>query len=69
MKVTINNAEHELPEGAMLADAVETAVAALQLQPPFAAAINQQFVPRTRYAQQPLTAGDRIEIISPVTGG
>lgn len=69
MKVLINNAEHELPEGAMLAHAVDAAVAALQLQPPFAAAVNQQFVPRTRYALQPLAENDRIEIISPVTGG
>ncbi|MGA0572820.1 sulfur carrier protein ThiS [Variovorax sp. VNK109] len=69
MKVLINNAAHELPDGAMLADAVDAAVATLQLQPPFAAAVNQQFVPRARYAAQPLAENDRIEIISPVTGG
>jgi len=65
MKVWINQREYELPEGATLADAV----AALAAQPPFAAAVNTQFVPRSQYAAQPLREGDRIEIISPVTGG
>ena len=45
------------------------AVAASGVQPPFAAAVNLQFVPRTRYAQTPLQAGDQVELISPVTGG
>ncbi|MDE2616849.1 MAG: sulfur carrier protein ThiS [Burkholderiales bacterium] len=65
MKVTINKHEHELPAGATVADAV----AAIEARPPFAAAVNTQFVPKTQYAQQSLKDGDRIEIISPVTGG
>ena len=65
MKVLINKREHELAEGATLADAV----AAIEAKPPFAAAVNTQFVPKTQYAQQRLNAGDSIEIISPVTGG
>jgi len=65
MKILINKQEHELPERATLLDAI----AAIEAKPPFAAAVNTQFVPKTHYAQQTLHAGDRVEIISPVTGG
>jgi sulfur carrier protein len=65
MKVIINQHEHEFAAGATVADAV----AAIEAKPPFAAAVNTQFVPKTQYAQHTLREGDRIEIISPVTGG
>jgi sulfur carrier protein len=65
MKVLINRHEHELRTGATVADAI----AAIEAKPPFAAAVNTQFVPKTQYALRPLQDGDRIEIISPVTGG
>ncbi len=65
MQVLINNQAHELPEPATLADAVR----AIGASGPFAAALNLRFVPRSQYAQTPLTAGDQIEIIAPVTGG
>jgi len=35
----------------------------------YAVAVNTRFVPRAQYAAQPLAAGDRIEVVSPVTGG
>ncbi len=35
----------------------------------FACAINNQFVPRPQWPQQPLQAGDRIDVIAPITGG
>lgn len=65
MNVLINQQPHELPQAATVADAVT----ALQARPPFAVAVNTVFVPRTAYATHPLQPGDRIEIISPVTGG
>lgn len=65
MKVFINKNPHELVQGATLADAI----AAIEAKPPFAAAVNMQFVPTTQYAQHPLQDQDRIDIISPVTGG
>lgn len=65
MNVFINQTAHELPEGATLADAI----ALLQSRPPFAAAVNLQFVPNTNYTQQRLQSNDRIDIIAPVTGG
>lgn len=65
MNVFINHELCDLPAGATLADALRVC------DPPavFAAAINLQFVPRSNYAQQLLTEGDRIEIIAPITGG
>ncbi|MFZ3125680.1 MAG: sulfur carrier protein ThiS [Acidovorax sp.] len=65
MNILINQIPRELPDGATLADAI----AAVGARPPFAVAVNTVFVPNTRYARQLLQAGDRVEIISPVTGG
>jgi sulfur carrier protein len=65
MHVLINQVPHDLAEGATLADVV----ALLQSRPPFAAAVNLQFVPNTQYAHTLLHAGDRVDIIAPVTGG
>ncbi len=65
MQVFINKTSHEMAEDATLADAV----ALVQARPPFAAAVNLQFVPNTQYAQRLLVAQDRIDIILPVTGG
>lgn len=65
MKVFINKNEHELADRATLLDAI----AAIEAKPPFAAAVNTQFVPKTQYAAHRLQAGDRIDIIFPVTGG
>ena len=65
MNISINQVPHELPEGATVADAV----AAIEARPPFAVAVNTTFVPNTAYAAHRLQPGDRVEIISPVTGG
>ena len=63
--VLINQQSHHLPPGATLADAI----ALVGIQPPFAAAINLQFVPRSQYGQRSLQANDAIELIAPITGG
>jgi sulfur carrier protein len=65
IEVTINQQPHRLPAGATLADAIER----IGIRPPFAAAVNLQFVPRTRHARHRLAAGDQIELIAPITGG
>jgi sulfur carrier protein len=65
LRVTINQKPHALSTGATLADAV----AHVGIQPPFAAAVNLQFVPRTQHATHLLQDGDRIELIAPITGG
>jgi sulfur carrier protein len=65
MNILLNQQPLSLPAGASLADAL-----ALQaLRPPYAVAVNTQFVPRAQYANRPLSEGDRVEIVSPVTGG
>jgi sulfur carrier protein len=37
--------------------------------PPFAVAVNREFVPRSAHAARALQPEDRIEVIRPVTGG
>lgn len=61
----INDTAYELPAHATLLDAVRL----LGLKPPFAAAVNLQFVPNTLYPQTLLHEADRIDLITPVTGG
>ena len=63
--VLINQTPYRLPQGAHLADAI----AAAGVQPPFAAAVNLEFVPKTQHASHPLQTGDQIELIAPITGG
>jgi sulfur carrier protein len=65
LQVLVNQTPLTLPQGAVLADAV----VALQAKPPFAAAVNLQFVPKTKYHQTTLHDGDRIDLIAPVVGG
>ncbi len=65
IRVLINQTPHSLPSGSTLADAVVI----VGPRPPFAAAVNLQFVPRSQYAQCVLKPEDRIELIAPVTGG
>jgi sulfur carrier protein len=65
MNILINQILHTLATDATLADAI----AALQPRPPFAAAVNLQFVPKPEYAHTALHDDDRIDIIAPVTGG
>ena len=65
MQVFINKTAHEMAESATLSDAV----ALVQARPPFAAAVNMEFVPNTQYAKRQLAQNDRIDIILPVTGG
>ena len=65
MMVWINQKPCELQQGSTLKEAIELA----QITPPFAAAVNTQFVPKTLYHQTLLNDNDKIELISPITGG
>ena len=65
IEVWINQARHALPSGATLLDAI----AAAKVEPPFAAAVNLEFVPKRQHATHVLCAGDQIELIAPITGG
>ncbi|MBS75096.1 MAG: thiamine biosynthesis protein ThiS [Variovorax sp.] len=65
MNILINDKPFALPEHATLTDAL----AALNATPPFAVAVNREFVPRSAYAARALRPDDRVEVIRPVTGG
>lgn len=65
MNVLINDKPCTLPDAATLADAI----AFIEAKPPFAAAVNRQFVPRSSHASHALQPDDHIEVIRPVTGG
>jgi sulfur carrier protein len=65
MNVLINDKPFTLPDGATVVDAL----AALNAVPPFAVAVNREFVPRSAHAERALRPEDRIEVIRPVTGG
>ena len=65
MNVLINDKPFTLPDGATVIDAL----AALDAVPPFAVAVNREFVPRSAHTGRALQPEDRIEVIRPVTGG
>jgi sulfur carrier protein len=65
MDIHINQQPYRLAEEATVADAL----AAFGAQPPFAVALNGEFVARARHAAQPLRPGDRIDVVRPVAGG
>jgi sulfur carrier protein len=65
INVVINQVATTLTAPAYLSDAI----AAVGVKPPFAAAVNLQFVPKKNYANHILQEGDKIELIVPVTGG
>ena len=65
IQVWINQISTTLNQPAFLLNAIE----ASGVKPPFAAAVNMQFIPKKDYATHPLHTGDQIELIVPVTGG
>ncbi|MBX9835353.1 MAG: sulfur carrier protein ThiS [Burkholderiaceae bacterium] len=65
MHITINSKPCVLSESATIADAL----LAIQARPPYAVAVNTVFVPAPEHSRHRLQVGDRIEVISPVTGG
>jgi sulfur carrier protein len=65
MRVIVNEKEYELPHQSMVSDAL----AIIQAKPPYAVAVNLQFVPKSQHAQYALNENDQVEIIAPVTGG
>jgi len=65
MRVIVNQVEYELPNKSMVADAL----ALINAKPPYAVAVNLNFVPKTKHAEFALNDNDHIEVIAPVTGG
>ena len=65
MRVIVNQQEYDLPHQSMVSDALTL----IEAKPPFAVAVNLQFVPKSKHDQYPLNENDQVEIIAPVTGG
>lgn len=66
MKVTVNGKEHQVAEGATIADLV----ASLNLRTDrIATERNLSVVPKARYADTQLNEGDKLEIVTFVGGG
>jgi sulfur carrier protein len=65
MRVIANQIPRELPSNSRITDLL----AIVEAKPPYAVAVNLQFVPKTRHAEYVLHENDQVEIIAPVTGG
>lgn len=65
MRILANQIPRELPSNSRLTDLL----AMIEARPPYAIAVNLQFVPKTRHADYILQENDEVEIIAPVTGG
>ncbi len=65
MRVIVNQIEHEVPKDSM----VSQLLTQVNAKPPYAVAVNLNFIPKTQYANQLLQENDQIEIIAPITGG
>ena len=64
--VCVNGNKKTIAENSTLEEALST----LNLKPSFfAVAVNEQFVPRSRYRQVILQPDDKIEIVAPMVGG
>jgi sulfur carrier protein len=65
MRVIINQVEYDLPSQSVITDALSMIYA----KPPYAVAVNLNFVPKTKHIEFCLNENDQIEVIAPVTGG
>jgi sulfur carrier protein len=65
MDIEVNQKLLSLPEQSTLADALS----AFGARPPFAVAVNGEFVARGQHAARTLSSGDRIDVVHPVAGG
>jgi sulfur carrier protein len=65
MRVIVNQLEYELPVQSVVTDAL----ALIKAKPPYAVAVNLQFVPKHQHSEFSLNENDQIEVIAPVTGG
>ena len=65
MRILANQIPRDLPSNSRITDLLEM----IEAKPPYAVAVNLQFVPKTRHAEYVLHENDQVEIIAPVTGG
>jgi sulfur carrier protein len=65
IEIVINQQPLSVPMHATVADAL----AAYGAKPPYAVAVNGDFVARGLHGQHNLQAGDRLDVVQPVAGG
>jgi len=65
MQIRLNGENHELPDGATLAELIRER----QLEGRLAVEVNGSIVPRGRFAEYRLQPGDRVEIVRAIGGG
>jgi len=65
MRVIVNQVSYDLPNQSVVSDAL----AIINAKPPYAVAVNLNFVPKSKHANFALNENDQIEVIAPVTGG
>jgi sulfur carrier protein len=65
MRIIANQIPRELPSNSRITDLLVM----IEAKPPYAVAVNLEFVPKTRHAEYILQENDQVEIIAPVTGG
>lgn len=65
MRLIINQIERDVPENSSIDDVLLI----IEAIPPYAVAINYEFVPKGKHAEAILQEGDEMEVIAPVTGG
>jgi sulfur carrier protein len=61
----VNQVEYELPSQSMISDVLSL----IDARPPYAVAVNLNFVPKTQHSEFLLNENDQVEVIAPVTGG
>jgi len=66
VKVVLNGAEREVPEGTTVRALLEGAGVDLRR---IAVEVNLEVVPRSRHGERALAAGDRVEVVTMVGGG
>jgi len=65
MQVFLNKQTVTLTSSITLAELLDQGT----FKPPYAVAINADFIPKNSYSSTFVKDGDRVEVISPVTGG
>ena len=65
MRVLVNQNPQELAPASKVSDLLTL----IDAKPPYAVAVNLQFLPKSQHVDYVLQENDAVEIISPVTGG
>ena len=68
LSITLNGAARDAAPGASLADLLRESGRDPQ-KPGIAVALNERVVPRSRWSETPVAAGDRIEVLTALAGG